>query len=66
MLSLSRKENESIICILEDGREIEIFVSQIKNDQVRLSIGADKTINVVRDELLFDKSRNGQGFIYYE
>ena len=63
MLTLSRKKGESIICILEDGREIKVIISQVKGNQVSLSFDADETIDIYRDELLLDESKNRQSFI---
>lgn len=51
MLVLTRKEGEAIICTLEDGREIEITVTEINGNQVRLGIDAEQSINITRDEL---------------
>jgi sRNA-binding carbon storage regulator CsrA len=46
------QNSESIICILEDGREIEITLLEFKSNQAWIGIDADKAINIVRDELL--------------
>ena len=52
MLVLTRKEGESIICSLEDGREAEIVVIAISSNQISLGIKADDDIKVTREELL--------------
>lgn len=49
---LTRKKGESIICILEDGREIEITLSEPRGNQARIRVNADMTIDIIRDELL--------------
>jgi carbon storage regulator len=52
MLVLTRKKGESIICMLEDGREIEITLLELNGNQARIGVNADITIDIVRDELL--------------
>jgi carbon storage regulator CsrA len=52
MLVLTRKKDESIICMLEDGREIEIILLELRGNQARIGVNADMTIDIVRDELL--------------
>ena len=49
---LTRKKGESIICILEDGREIEITLSEPRGNQARIGVNANMTIDIIRDELL--------------
>ena len=51
MLVLSRKENESIICTLPNGDEIEILVTQVKDNQARISIDALDSVLIDRGEL---------------
>ena len=51
MLTLTRKENESIICRLPNGDEIEIVLSRIGGNQARISIDAPDDILILRDEL---------------
>lgn len=51
MLVMTRREGESLV--LEFGKEhVEITVHQIKNRNIRLRIGADDSVRVVRKELL--------------
>ncbi len=52
MLTLTRKENESII--LEIGEEkIEVIVAASRRDHsVRLAIKASDNVNIIRKELL--------------
>lgn len=52
MLTLTRKPGESIIITLEDGREIELLVTEIRRNQVRLKAYAPKTVQVNRLEVL--------------
>ena len=47
MLALSRKANESIII----GNDIEVTILEIKGDQVKIGIGAPKSVPVYRKEL---------------
>lgn len=56
MLSLTRKQNESIICTLPNGDEIEILVTQINGNQVRISIDAPNDILIMREELLYESN----------
>jgi hypothetical protein len=39
-------------CILEDGRETEITLLELNDNQARIGVNADMTIDIVRDELL--------------
>lgn len=48
MLVLARKKNESILI----GEDIEIIVSEINDDKVKLAIKAPKSTKVFRKELL--------------
>ena len=47
MLALSRKINESIMI----GNDIEITILEVKGDQVKIGIGAPKSIPIYRKEL---------------
>ncbi|AMQ07539.1 carbon storage regulator CsrA [Sporosarcina psychrophila] len=47
MLVLSRKKGESIWL----GDQIEITISEIKGDQVRIAINAPKNVTILRGEL---------------
>lgn len=51
MLVLSRQRDESIVVILEDGREVEFTVVDIRGDKVRIGVDAPKTIAVHRKEV---------------
>ncbi|WP_085833628.1 carbon storage regulator [Clostridium merdae] len=54
MLVISRKEAESILI----GDEIEIRISEISGDRVKLAISAPKEIRITRKELLETASIN--------
>ena len=47
MLALARKVNESIMI----GNDIEITVSEIKGDQIKLGVKAPKSVPIYRKEL---------------
>ncbi|MEC0227891.1 carbon storage regulator CsrA [Paenibacillus alba] len=47
MLILSRKKGQSILI----GNNIEIFISAIDGDQIKIGIQAPKEINVLRKEI---------------
>lgn len=50
MLTLNRKEGESIILIVNDQR-IEIVLSEAKYGQAKLSIDAPEEVLILREEL---------------
>lgn len=50
MLVLARKKNESILI----GEDIEIIVSEISEDRVKLAIRAPKSMKIFRKELLLE------------
>ena len=54
MLVLSRKKGESIWL----GDEIEITISEIKGDQVRIAIKAPKNVTILRGELIKEVSES--------
>ncbi len=54
LLVISRKEAESILI----GDEIEIRISEISGDRVKLAISAPKEIRITRKELLETASIN--------
>ena len=56
MLSLTRKESESVIFILDDGREVKVVISSIDSNRVQLNLSADKEIKIIRSELVNDNS----------
>ena len=52
MLVLSRKAGETILI----GEDIEIIISEVKGEQVKIGIRAPRSIDVVRGELRQDVS----------
>jgi carbon storage regulator len=50
LLVLARKKNESILI----GEDIEIIVSEINDDKVKLAIKAPKSMKVFRKELFVE------------
>lgn len=51
MLTLSRREDESLVLQTSDG-PVVVLINQIRGSQVRVSIDAPQTIKILRDELL--------------
>lgn len=61
MLVITRRDGESIV--LEFGKErVEIAVHQVKNRQVRLRIGANDSVRVVRKELLEEQKEKASPY----
>ncbi|WP_399628610.1 carbon storage regulator CsrA [Sporosarcina sp. SG10008] len=54
MLVLSRKKGESIWL----GDQIEITISEVKGDQVRIAINAPKNVTILRGELIKEVSES--------
>lgn len=52
MLVLSRKAGETIWI----GEDVEIYISEVKGDQVKIGIRAPRSVEVVRGELRQDVS----------
>jgi carbon storage regulator len=50
LLVLARKKNESILI----GEDIEIIISEISEDRVKLAIRAPKNMKIFRKELLLE------------
>lgn len=53
MLILSRKRGQSIVI----NNTIEVFITAIEGDQVKIGISAPKDINIIRKEVIEDISR---------
>ncbi|WP_404427556.1 carbon storage regulator CsrA [Ureibacillus chungkukjangi] len=54
MLVLSRKAGETIWI----GEDVEIVISEVKGDQVKIGIRAPRSIEVVRGEIRLDVSNS--------
>lgn len=54
MLVLSRKAGETIWI----GEDIEIIISEVKGEQVKIGISAPRSIDVIRGELRQDVSKS--------
>lgn len=51
-LVLSRKVGQSIICTLEDGREVRIVLLDVQGRRARLGFESDRHVSVRRAELV--------------
>lgn len=62
-LVLTRAKGETLVFILEDGREILVTLGQANRGQTRLLVDAPRTIRVYREELYRRKKEeaNWQG-----
>lgn len=50
MLTLERKENE-VISITHNGEKLDIHVTMIRNNKVKLSFDAPESFEIWRDEV---------------
>lgn len=51
MLVLTRKQSQGIVLVLADGRKLEIVVSKVSGNQVKLVIDAPLDVAIARKEL---------------
>jgi carbon storage regulator CsrA len=51
-LTLSRKEQESVVVFTNSNEEIEITITKIDSNQVRLSFDGPDSVDIWRSELL--------------
>jgi carbon storage regulator CsrA len=56
MLVLTRKRNEKLVLMTSDG-PVEVQLTQIRGDAVRLGITAPATVKVLRGELVDEDGR---------
>jgi len=56
-LVLTRKLNESVVVHKNDGVVLEVKVSKIDRNQIRLAFDADEKVKIDRKEV-FDKANN--------
>jgi sRNA-binding carbon storage regulator CsrA len=47
-VTVKRREGESILVILEDGREIFIEVGAVRLKQISITVDAERTISIQR------------------
>ena len=53
MLVLTRTPNQSIILQLPNGDNIQVYVNDIKGQQVKIGIDAPDNVSILRDELFY-------------
>lgn len=51
MLVLTRKENEKLIITTSSGERIEVIISKIDGNRVRLCLDAPKSVHIIRAEI---------------
>lgn len=54
MLVLSRSPNQSTILKLPNGDHIEVYVTSIQGQQVKLGFEAPDNVSIYRDELFYN------------
>ena len=54
MQTISRNESESIVIQTPDGDEINIIVSSLNKDQIKISIDASSDYIIIPEELMTD------------
>jgi carbon storage regulator len=51
MLILTRKRDESILILCPSGEYVEILVSKIENERVKLGVNAPQSVRIFRKEV---------------
>ena len=51
MFELTRKQDDTIICKLADGSEVEITLIEMRGSKATVGIEATEAVRIVRDEL---------------
>ncbi|MDR1254903.1 MAG: carbon storage regulator [Puniceicoccales bacterium] len=51
MLILTRKHDESILILCPSGECVEILVSKIENERVKLGVNAPQSVRIFRKEV---------------
>lgn len=62
MLVISRKVSESVLI----GEDIEVLVSEISGDRIKLCIKAPKEVPIIRKELLETRNLNKEATVIPE
>ena len=52
MLVLTRKADEAIILTKPNGEQIDIIVTEVNRNQVRIGVDADDKVEIMSSELL--------------
>lgn len=52
MLVLSRREQETVVILLPDGREITVKLQELRGNRARISFDAPPDISIFRSEVL--------------
>ena len=48
MVATKRKEDESIVCELSNGDEVQVEIARLKDNQIRITIGAPYNAIIIR------------------
>ena len=55
MLLLTRALHQSIVLQLPNADHIEVYIIDIKNNQVKLGVEAPDNISILKDELFYNE-----------
>ncbi|MEM7066816.1 MAG: carbon storage regulator [Cyanobacteria bacterium P01_B01_bin.77] len=58
MLILTRKTDETVILTHPNGDQIDVIETAVNGSSVSLGIDADKEVEIMREELLFEDSES--------